>query len=417
MPKISSIISFGDVNLKLIYILIGGLGKLVAELILYFFAQKIELSKHAFIMGINAGLGMTLAFIPDLILIHRLKNRINKKEEKVLFNNFEFIEKKRNMLTKNQLKLIIIGLCCILDYTQKILTFLYSQYIINNLWVFDIIFLGTFSYLILKIKLYSHQYFSCLFMIIFGIILNGIDLGFKFEISLIYKLFLSFLIEICYNLAVVLAKYGMDTLFMTPFELSFYEGIFAVILNIIFLSISTNVSKDNAPLLIELTKSCEYHGKTYIDNFYVYWESLSVTEVFAFIIQMFSRSIFNIFGHIIAKDFTPSHVIFLLMLGELLLCFKNDFDLKYIGSLFIIAVELFLLLIFTEIIELHFWKLDYNTKKNIRIREQRLTAMDSKSDDSGIVGDNILLQEISSEEEDHRNSIDYFSSTSGSKSN
>jgi hypothetical protein len=173
-------------------------------------------------------------------------------------------------------------------------------------------------------------------MIIFGIVLNAIDV--EYNIELIYELLLSFFIEISYNLAVVLAKYGMDTLFLTPFEMTFYEGIFAVILNIIFLSIATNVESVDPPLVIKIAKSCTYEGKNYVDNFYAYWESFRGTEILVFIVQMFSRALFNLFGHIIANEFTPSHVIFLLMIGELFLSFKADkFDATKIISLFIIC--------------------------------------------------------------------------------
>ena len=385
------LISLGNVHFKLIYILIGGLAKLVAELILYFFADQIKMNTYPFIMGINAGFGMTLAFIPDLILKCKMKTKITKKDETILFNNLGFTSKKKK-ISKKILKIIIIASCCILDYIQKILTFLYSRYILNNLWIFDIVFLGAFSLFILNLKLYSHQYLSCLFMIIFGIVLNAIDV--EYDISLIYKLLLSFIIEITYNLAIVLAKYGMDTLFMTPFEITFYEGVFEVVLNIIFLAIATNKELVNPPLLIELAKSCEYKGKTYLDNFYSYVESMDGKEILAFIVQMFSRALFNLFGHIIAFEFTPSHVIFLLMIGEIFLAFKGTFDSKHIGSLFIILVEIFMLLIFTEIIELNFWGLNDNTRKNIKERERKITALDSKSDDSGDIGNDIQLKEI-----------------------
>ena len=101
---------------------------------------------------------------------------------------------------------------------------------------------------------------------------------------------------------------------------------------------------------------------------------------------MFGRTMFNLFGHIVAKDFTPMHIIFLLMIGELFLSFEAEkFDAKKISSLFIIVIELFMLLIFTEIIELHFWGLDYNTKKSINDRQYELSqTFDSKSEDSGI---------------------------------
>ena len=389
-------IILGSIDRRLWLILVGGIGKLIAELILYFYRDDIKINIHPFISGINASMGMILAIIPHIYMKCKSKNDLNKIDEAILFKNSMYNIRKKSILSKRQLTIIIIFLCCILDYIQKILTFLYSQYIINNLWIFDIIFLGLFSLYILKIKLYSHQYLSCLIMISFGIVLNAIDV--EYNVELIYKLLLSFLIEICYNLAVVLAKYAMDNLFLTPYEISFYEGIFAFIVNTIFLAISTNSELVDPPLLIKLMKSCQYKGKTYLDNFYAYWEEFKNIEILCFILEMIGRSIFNIFGHIIAKDFTPSHVIFLLMLGELFLSFK-DFDAKKIASIFIILVELFMLLIFTEIIELNFCNLNYNTKRNIRKREEKITEMDEKSDDSGILlGENIRVREQNLEE-------------------
>ena len=69
-------------------------------------------------------------------------------------------------------------------------------------------------------------------MIIFGIILNAINV--KYNTSLAYSLLLSFLIEICYNLNIVISKYLMDSLFMTPFEITYIEGIFEFVLNFYF---------------------------------------------------------------------------------------------------------------------------------------------------------------------------------------
>ena len=369
------LIKLGTINKNLWFILVGGLGKLLAELILYFFKDDIKINKHNFIIAINASMGMILAIIPHIYMKWKIRNDLKKIDEGILF----------------------IFLCCFLDFIQKILTFSYSQYIINNLWMFDIIFLGFFSLYILGIKLHSYQYLSCFIMIIFGIILNAIEV--EYNVELIYKLLLSFFIEISYNLAVVLAKYAMDNLFLTPYEISFYEGIFAFIVNTIFLSISTNIELVDPPLPIKLMKSCEYKGKTYLDNFYAYWEEFKNIEILCFILGMIGRSIFNIFGHIIAKDFTPSHVIFLLMLGELFLSFKSEFNATKIFSIFIILVELFMLLIFTEIIELNFCNLNHNTKKNIIDREEKLREMDERSDDSGIIiGSDLKISETGIDE-------------------
>ena len=382
-------ISLGDINKKLLFILAGGLSKLIAELILYFYAKDIKMNDHPFILGINANLGMILAFIPDIIVKCSIKKKI-LKDEKSQNRNYLIIEEKKAKRLK-VLKALIIALCCILDFLQKILTFLYSQYIINNLWIFDIVFLGSFSYLILGLKLYSHQYLSSLIMIILGIVINAIEV--EYNIELIYKLLLSFMIGIFYNLGLVIAKYGMDSLFMTPYEITYYEGIFGIIINIIFLSIATKYELVNPPLIIELAKSCKYKDKTYLDNFYDYWESFHGIEILLFIVEMFSRALFNLFGHIIAKDFTPSHVILLLMLGEVLLSFKTEFTTIKIISFIIILFEIFMLLIFTEIIELNFCGLEYNTKKNIRKRVKNIIDIDLKMDDSGDIGEGLQIKE------------------------
>ena len=43
-----------------------------------------------------------------------------------------------------------------------------------------------------------------------------------------------------YSLAIVLAKFLMDYRSCTPYEVTFYEGIFALIVNSILLAIFTN---------------------------------------------------------------------------------------------------------------------------------------------------------------------------------
>ena len=88
-------IGFGDVNKKLLYILLGGIGKLMAELILYFYGKDVKMTKHCFILGINAGMGMLLAFIPHVIVkVKSKKTKVKEEEEKILLVN-DFFQKKK----------------------------------------------------------------------------------------------------------------------------------------------------------------------------------------------------------------------------------------------------------------------------------------------------------------------------------
>ena len=60
-----------------------------------------------------------------------------------------------------------------------------------------------------------------------------------------------------------------------------------------------------------------------------------------------------------------------------------------------------MLLIFTEIIELNFCGLEYNTKKNIRKRVKNITNIDLKMDDSGEIGEGLQIKE----NDDYRSTI------------
>ena len=96
------------------------------------------------------------------------------------------------------------------------------------------------------------------------------------------------MIEVIYSLANVLAKYGMDEFFCSPFEITFYEGIFCLILNIIFLIIATNVPipLEKEEIFSKLFTISEYNGKKYLDNFYIYISELNFKEILFFISHM-----------------------------------------------------------------------------------------------------------------------------------
>ena len=361
-----SIISCGDIHLNLLFALIGGVGKCIAGSILYNF--KLEMNNHPFILGINAGLGMCLSGIP--LIWMKIKNRglneKNKIKDKRLYDKDYINRYKESKIILY--KIYIILLSSILDFLQKILVFLFSYSIENNIWVFNILFLNIFSICLLNTKLYKHQYFSSIVIIILGIILNIINLYNKIEINNIPALLLSIFIEIIYSLTIVVNKYGMEYCFCTPYELSFYEGLFALILNIAFLIYSSNIIISEDSYLIDICKYTVYNKNIYLDNFSQYYKKLNSNEIIAFIINMLSRGIFNLFSLITIKDYTPSHVIFLLILGEMQTAFElKDLWILVITIIFYIII-FFMTLIFTEIIELNFLGLEENTKKNIQLR-------------------------------------------------
>ena len=375
-----SLISLGDINIYIVYALIGGIAKCIAGTLLYIY--KNYLKGFPFMLGANAGLGMTLSIIPHIFI--KIKYRgINEQLivlEKKLYLNKEYY-KNFNAKTIKYNKFFIILLAAFLDFFQKVLVFLFSYSIDNNVWIFNIIFLNIFSICILKTKLYRHQLITSSIMILLGIFLNILLLK-DMKASKIPALLLSIFIEIIYSLSIVVSKYGMDHCFCSPLEISFYQGLFAFILNVIFLSISTNIDVPSKSKLLDYLKNTEYKDKKYLDNFFSYFKLFRGKEIIMFIITMLSRWIFNLFALFTIKYYTPSHVILLLILGEIQNTF---FDIKNIYIRVIAIVIYFflflLLIVFTELIILNFWGLDKDTK--IKIAERAV----SHEFEEGITGD------------------------------
>ena len=64
------LISCGDINKNIIYVLIGAFGKIFAE-----YAYKIDksMTKHPFIIGMSSAMGMCLSIIPLIFSIYLQK--------------------------------------------------------------------------------------------------------------------------------------------------------------------------------------------------------------------------------------------------------------------------------------------------------------------------------------------------------
>ena len=404
------LISCGDVNANILYAIIGGIFKLSAEIILY--KSKSELTKHPIILALTASFGMSLSIIPYFILIRLSRRTINQEidqKRKKSRANISLIYNAPDDVLYEKIRLkkwIIIILSSLLDFIQKILSFVYAPQIKNNFWILNILFLSIFSYLILKTKLYIHQYISLIVIIVLGIILNIINL-YDNKGNMIIWLPLIFFVEVIYSLVAVLNKYTMEFCYCTPYEVSFYQGIFGLIVNIALLIFYTNNDiLENDYKFINKEK-IKYNGKFYLDNFYDYCEKLNFLEIILFIINSLSRLFFNLFGLFIIKIYTTSHIIILLIIGEIYFIFEDDLKWQLFLNIFIILILLFMFLIFTEIIELNFWGMEVYTRKNIANR-----ALLDKVNNIDDVKDSSDEDENNEHEEDNENEL----STSSLKS-
>ena len=366
-----AIISFGNINKKILFAIFGGIFKLLSDLLIKFLrkSKKIEIREHPFILGINAGLGYCISFIPFLIF-KRNYDYLNQKnfdiDEKLIYNetNDYFLEKRE----KKFRPWLIIAFC---DFFQKLLSFIYIS--LYNFWMFDILFILIFSHFILKVKLYKHHFISLMLIIIFGIIINIIYNIYE-EISeeFFFKILNTFIIEIIFSLQIVVAKYAMEYKLSSPYEICLFEGVFILVINLILLIIFTFIPMSE----IKYIKNTEYEGKMYIDNFFQYFSKISYIEVISFIIIMLGRFGFNIFCLLTIKYFTPSHSIIILIIGEVFFAFYDLEPLwRVFIEFFIYTPLIFVMLVFLEIIEINLWGLQKNTEKNISLRAGNIDSI------------------------------------------
>ena len=357
-----SILSFGTINKKILFAVFGGIFKFICNIVLYH--SKSKMNSHPCILGINAGIGLSLAIIPLIYIKMRSRSRnlidslsnITTKELLIFNDTNDFV-----YVTKVKTKIPFLFIIAFLDFSQKFLGFFFSSLYVENFWIFDSFILLLFSYLILKTKVYAHHFVSLIIIIVLGIILIWLiyfDRGVGF-----WEIFITLSTEILFGLEIVIFKYTMETKFSSPYESCFCVGFFEIIMNLLLLIIFSNVSI-HAP---------DYFNKAnddYIDKFSLYNEKVDFIEVLLFILTMLSRCIFILFGFITVNYFTPLHVVLILIMGEISFLFIDEVNWIIYIKIPIFIILIFFILIFVEIIELNIFGLQKNTKKNIIQRSE-----------------------------------------------
>ena len=378
-----AIISFGTIDKKIIYPILGGIFKLSADLVLKYIKllykdSGIELKNHPFLLGFNSGLGLSISFIPFLIFIRNF-NILNKSKEdeegNLIYNQNEDIIFVRR--EKHYYYLFAIAIC---DFLQKLLSFIYVG--LDNFWIFDIPFIIIFSLLILKMKLHIHHLVSLVFIIIFGIVLNIIYFfQIKAEIELFFKIINTLVIETIFSLEIVISKYTIEIKLCSPYEICLFEGIFEIVLNLILLIIFTYIPFSE----INYFKHCEFEGKFYIDNFFQYFSKISLIEVIFFILTFLGRLGFTLLCLLTLKYLSQSYIAICLIISEIgFAVYEEKIIWKIIVEYIIFAFLIFFILVLIEIIEINCFGIQKNTQKNIKIRAMELDCItkDDDSDDS-----------------------------------
>ena len=359
-----SIISLGKVNAKILIPILGGFIRLAYKYVIHLNPKYDILLKNPFILCLYSYIGMILAFIPLVILKLKSKKQIKDKGKSVelikakdakyliKYEYYDIYEVKK----WHKYKLIIIA--SLFDFIQTLLTFIFCQNCIYNLWIFDILFNSLFSYLILKTKLYKHQYFSMVIIIILGFGLNIIEF-FKSEGNNTIKpveIITKFITEIFFCLNIVVNKYNMETYFSNPYEICMWEGIIDFILILIVLLIFNKIG-----ITIENTK--------YPDNYYEYKKNFDNNDISLIVLAFIVNFIYNLSILVTCDNFTPYHVLIILIIHECYYYLKADENIFLnIFGFFILSIIFFMFLFFIEVLEFNSFDISINTKKNIGLR-------------------------------------------------
>ena len=336
--------------------------------------------------------GQIFFFIPELIL---KKYLFTKKEEKITSRNtFSFLKKeKKNLaiqyifnelseqMSTKDIIFIFIGsiLLLIVDYIkvfiqvknkeEKYQIILNEQY--NFMILLSIVF---FSFLFYKIRFYKHQIYSVTIVIILGIIryilkINHYSEDYEMK-SLLFDLFLQLIVAIIESIIIIYIKGLMQFKYLSPFKICYIFGLINSIITILLLFIFSFIKSKEKNWFFTL----KYKEHYYFDNI------ISIIEVYGY--KLFILFIVSIlFGtlkllvNVTIHKFTVCHIFLLLQNREVTTNINNEIKTKkeVIFCILILInyfIELFIILVFLEIIELKFCGLDQNTKKNIEARAE-----------------------------------------------
>ena len=362
-------ISFGKIDKKLLIPVVGGLTTLIYKYIVKNNPKYKILTQNPFLVSIYVAFGMILAIIPHLILKNRSKKDSNNQRKLIEHSklNIELIVDDYDIFDRTKFaKFRFIFYSTVFDFAQSLL---YSLFALNNsfnLWNFDILLFSLFSYLMLKTKLYRHQYISMIIIIILGFGLN-ITEAYKDDTentSGAFEIIMIFISEICFSFGIVIIKYNMEKNYCGPYEVCIWEGAIGFIINLICL-IAFNLSA----LTID--------GIKYPDNIIEYVENFNYNDFIVCFTITIAHFFVNTSLLLTCHYFTPTHtlIIFIIKDCHLYLRSSENVFLNISGFLILILIALSFL-IFIEIIEINICNISYNTKKNIEIRSRKESSND-----------------------------------------
>ena len=199
----------------------------------------------------------------------------------------------------------------------------------------------------------------------------------------------------------------MELKFLSPFKVTYIFGLQTLLIIIIIYIILSYITVDDNKSYCYV----KYNNDCYIDNFYSIFTNFTFIQFLAFFIYSIIYGVYNILFSLIVKDYTICHIFLYYQFNV----FESYFKEKNItiASIIInsvsILIEIFITLVFLEIIELKFWGINQDIKENIgkrAIKDVDETDSDNNSFLSDVYSDDDYItrfKELKEEGQENHN--------------
>ena len=325
--------------------------------------------------------GMSLSFIPELILKYKTKS--SNKQESIQINNrnnvngfIEFIYTDLSDTMKFKDYLNIGFMCLLLLIIDFIKVFLGKrEYSSDSQYTFiELPFLLLISAFVFKINYYKHQYLSIIVITVIGFIIYIIKTIYYYKETsdlenVMIELSLIILIGLGESIFLSYTKVLMQFKFFSPYKVCY---VFGLINGFIILILYFIISEFKCPKKSWLC-DIEYKGVYYFDNIYFFINEYKISQkILLFLIAIF-EGIIKLLYNIIINYYSVCHIFLFLQNKGIADSINADVIKKSYNLLqgiinCLYLIDIFFILVFLELFQLNFCGLNKNLKVNIQKR-------------------------------------------------
>jgi len=322
-------------------------------------------------------------------------NIIKSTSLRLIYNSSE--ENTKNKIFISPLFILLIMMIMVIQEISEEI-FYKSNLRSLDFWILELPLLSYLNSKYFKLKIYRHHKLVIyLNLIICGIlkiitliifIINGQEGSafyfYKNNRGVIPLGIISYLIIIASRaFALNEIKVLMDYKYISPIKLLIIYGILGVIITSIIGTISTFIKCNNINILLEI---CKLNG--YLENIIIWLDDIGhniIQEILLLLIGMIMYFFYRLFYFLIIKYLNAIHIIFSNLIYTSFLIWigysNTSKNRSPIYKATVQIINIFAILIYLEMIELDFCKLNYNTKK--LIIERSIEDYELKSNSEG----------------------------------